>query len=197
VPRNEQVGRHHAARRQPEDHFQVGYLAQHAPRPQRAEEPRSHDGRVAEESEWGPEGRNGPPSVFRSPASLTAAEACAGWAEDGAFRPPGHSAWTAEYRFSYAVGAHTTEEGRDEPDGVLDSRRTRESRLPAAVCPGRDDGGHAGTPGRQFPSGNTSYLLRSVEATGELPLRIRWRSWASPSARRARPGSIPCAGAGS
>lgn len=58
-------------------------------------------------------------AAFRSPAPLTAAEACAGWAEDGAFRPPGRSARTADCCFSYAVGAHTTEEGRDGPDGVL------------------------------------------------------------------------------
>ena len=67
--------------------------------------------------------RNGP--AFRSPAPLHAAEALCRVDERGAFRPPGCSALTAEYRVSHASELAL---GANMPRERLVSSRVQECR---------------------------------------------------------------------
>ena len=97
----------------------------------------------------------------------------AGWAERGAFRPPGYSAGMAECSVSYAcIGAHRPEGRRDEPDGVLWSRRARGLTTP--------DGG--GTPdANELAIGRNGVPAdRLIEHSGRGQVRT-WRDEQRPA----------------
>ena len=118
------AGGKHAARRQPGDHF-ADRLPRAACSPDLSA-PRNLavTGRSCRGlGMWGPEGRNG--TAFRLPVPRDTERSRSLAPGGGAFRPPGPFRLDGGTPCLLAVGAHTTEERQNEPDGVQMSRRTR------------------------------------------------------------------------
>ena len=121
----------------------------------------------------GPEGRNGP--AFRLPV-LRATECRRSLAPGGrraehsALRPPGPFRLDSGTPCLVAVGAHTTEERQNGPDGVQLSGRASRSRLPVAAV--ILDARMPATGGKGVPTdglievvADEQYLFRGASAT--------------------------------